>query len=81
MSICLVTVTDTLGPANLTVIERLSSLEVKLYCHGPVGTTELVLYRYPLFGVSFKVPYICLNTVGLLVCTHFENWRPILSFL
>ena len=33
--------------------------EVKLYCCGPVGTTELVLYREvntscPLFRVSFK---------------------------
>ena len=40
---------DTLGPANFgtnfTVIQRLSSLRGKLYCHGPVGTTELVLYR------------------------------------
>ena len=31
---------DTLGPANFIVIERLSSLR-----DGPVGTTELVLYR------------------------------------
>ena len=30
-------------------------LEVKLYCHGPVGTTGLSsIERCPLFGVSFK---------------------------
>ena len=33
---------NTLEPANFTVIERLSSLRGK---SGPVGTTELVLYR------------------------------------
>ena len=40
---------DTLGPANFGVILLLCRgrplSEVKLYCHGPVGTTELVLYR------------------------------------
>ena len=40
---------DTLGPANFGVIWLLFRgyplSEVKLYCHGAVGTTELVFYR------------------------------------
>ena len=42
---------DTLGPANFTVIERLSSLRD---CHGPVGTIELILYREVSFSVSLR---------------------------
>ena len=38
---------------NFTVIQRLSSFEVKLYCYGPVGTTELVLYGEVNTTVSF----------------------------
>ena len=48
---------DILGPANFTVIERLSSLEVKLYCHDPAGATELVLYR----EVPLYIPFISLS--------------------
>ena len=44
---------DTLGSANFgynfTVIQRLSS--VRGICHGPVGTTELVLYVYLIRSV------------------------------
>ena len=40
---------DTFGSANFGVILLLYRgcplSEVKLYCHGPVGTTEIVLYR------------------------------------
>ena len=47
---------DTLGPANFGVILLLYRgcplSKVKLYCHGPVGTTELVLYRrYQMYCV------------------------------
>ena len=48
---------DTLGPANLGIIlwsyGRCRLYEVKLYCHGPVGTTQLVLYREVKCIVSF----------------------------
>ena len=42
---------------SFTVIQKLSSkskIKVKLYCHGPVGTTELVLYG----GVKYIVSSI-----------------------
>ena len=45
------------GPPDLTVIERLSSLrDIILYCYGPVGTTELVLYRELLECLLREVP-------------------------
>ena len=47
---------DTLGPANFTVIERLSSL--KMYCQSFMGPQNLsFIERCPLFGVSFKRDY------------------------
>ena len=48
---------DTLGPANIGIILLLYRdcplSEVKLYCYGPVGTTELVLYKEIKCTVSF----------------------------
>ena len=55
---------DNLGPANFTVIERLSSLRSKLYCHNPVETTESGLTeRCPLFRVSFKRGFTIHNII------------------
>ena len=54
----------TLGPANFGIILLLyrgcSLSEVKLYCHVPVETTELVLYR------EVKHTYCVLNSEGPL---------------
>ena len=48
---------DTLGPANFGVMLLLYRggplSEVTLYCHDPVGTTQLVLYREVKCIVSF----------------------------
>ena len=48
---------DALGPANFAVIllfcRGCPLSEVKLYCYGPVGITELVLYREVKYTVSF----------------------------
>ena len=48
---------DTLGPANFGIILLLYRgcplSQVKLYYHGPVGTTEFVLYREVKYTVSF----------------------------
>ena len=39
--------------ANFGAIQRLSSLQIKSYCHGPVWATELTLYRGVKCTVSF----------------------------
>ena len=67
---------DILGPANfgtILLLYRGCPLEkVKLYCHGPVGIKEIVLYRevkcnvlylecpireVPVYTVLFQGPY------------------------
>ena len=65
---------DTLGPANFGIISLLYRgcllSELILYCHGPVGTTQLVLYTErstvlcPLFKGSFERGSIVLSLLN-----------------
>ena len=71
---------DTLGAATfgttLLLYRGCPLQEVKWHCHGPVGTTELVLYREVKCIVSFKRGYTvfrCCVSVNMGMQTCYQQ--------